>query len=76
MMVNSLEATEAAKQYATVKVLAECPDWNGDQAAFITPQTKHQICAPLMDSPFDVRKQCGSKPFTWLNGAVVLIRSM
>ena len=56
MMVNSLEATEAAKQYATVKVLAECPDWDGDQGRFYYGRKPSiQICAPMMDSPFDVQ---------------------
>lgn len=57
MMVNSLEATEAAKKYATVKVLAECPDWNGDQGRFYYGRVPSiQICAPLMDSPFAVQE--------------------
>lgn len=57
MMVDSLEATKAARQYATVKVVAKCPDWDGDQGRFYYGRKPSiQICAPAMDSPFDVQE--------------------
>ena len=57
MMVDSLEATKAARTYATVVVVDDCSTWNGAQARFHhgrRPAIK--ICAPAMDSPFDVQE--------------------
>ena len=57
MMVDSLEATKAARAYATVEVVNDCSTWNGSQARFYhgrRPAIK--ICAPEMDSPFDVQE--------------------
>ena len=57
MMVDSLEATKAARAVATVQVVPECADWNGSQARFYhgrKPAIK--ICAPEMDSPFDIQE--------------------
>ena len=73
MMVNSLEATKAARSVATVEVVSDCTGWKGDQARFYhgrRPSIK--ICAPKMDSPFDLQEAVQHEAIhlaQWCNGS-------
>lgn len=73
MMVNSLEATKAARSFATVEVVADCTDWNGNQARFYHGrQPAIKICAPEMDSPMDVQHSVQHEAVhlaQWCNGS-------
>lgn len=73
MMVDSLEVTQAARQYISVTVLPDCPGWGGDQARFIHGRRpKIEICAPKMDSPRDVQSTVHHEAIhlaQWCNGS-------
>ena len=73
MMVDSLEVTQAARQYISVTVLADCPGWGSDQARFFHGRRpKIEICAPKMDSPRDVQNTVHHEAIhlaQWCNGS-------